>query len=181
MNEQDRHNLFSELIAQHHSALYAYIFAIVRNREDAGDVFQSVCLVLWRKFETFQPGSSFFAWARQTAKLVVRSFLRYRKKLPNCVGEELLDALAESVLEAQNEGAEVYLSALRRCRDKLAAADGELLELRYVEGLGSRQIADRLERPQPSICRSLNRIRNWLMECVEMELARQEHSGRELR
>ena len=180
MNEQDRHNLFSELIARHHSALYAYIFAIVRNREDAGDIFQSVCLVLWRKFETFQPGSSFFSWARQTAKLVVRSFLRHKKKLPSCVGEELLDAFAEIAFEAQDEASEAYLTALRRCRGKLGAADEELLELRYVEGLGSREIADRLQRPQPSVCRSLNRIRNWLLECVEMELARQEHSGKEL-
>jgi len=29
MKEQDRHNLFSELIAKHHRQLYAYIFAIV--------------------------------------------------------------------------------------------------------------------------------------------------------
>ena len=74
MNEQDRHNLFSELIARHQSELYAYIFAIVRNWEDADDLFQSVCLVLWRKFESFRPGSSFFSWARQTAKIEVRKF-----------------------------------------------------------------------------------------------------------
>ena len=68
MNEQERHNLFSDLIARHQSELYGYIFAVVRNWEDADDLFQSVCLVLWRKFESFQPGSSFFSWARQTAK-----------------------------------------------------------------------------------------------------------------
>ena len=180
MNEQDRHSLFSELIARYHSQLYAYIFAIVRNREDAGDLFQSVCLILWRKFESFQPGSSFFSWARQTAKLVVRSFLRHKKNLPSCVGEELLDALAETVLEGPNDGTELYLAALRRCREKLDAVDEELLELRYVEDLGSRDIADRLRRPQTSVCRSLNRIRNWLLECIEMELNRQEHSGKEL-
>ena len=27
---------------------------------------------------------------------------------------------------------------------------------------------------------SLNRIRRWLLECIQMELARQEHSGKEL-
>ena len=54
MNEQERHNLFSELIARHQSEIYAYIFAIVRNWEDADDLFQSVCLVLWRKFESFR-------------------------------------------------------------------------------------------------------------------------------
>ena len=57
MNEQDRHHLFTELITSHQSELYGYIFAVVRNRADADDLFQSVCVVLWRKFESFQPDS----------------------------------------------------------------------------------------------------------------------------
>ena len=100
--------------------------------------------------------------------------------MPNYVSEELLDALAETALDAQDDGAELYLAALRRCREKLSAADEELLQLRYVEDLGSREIADRLQRLQPNVCRSLNRIRRWLLECIQMELARQEHSGKEL-
>ena len=87
MNEQERHNLFSELIARHQSELYGYIFAVVRNWEDADDLFQSVCLVLWRKFESFRPGSNFFSWARQTAKIEVSNFLRH-KQLPSYVSEE---------------------------------------------------------------------------------------------
>ena len=158
MNTQDRHDLFSELISRHHSQLYAYIFAIVRNREDARDMFQSVCLVLWRKFDLFQPNTSFFSWARQTAKLVVRSFLRHKKKLSGHITEELMDALAETILEVENEGADLNLVALRHCREKLSAADAELLRLRYVEELGSHEIADRLQRPQPGVCNSLKHI-----------------------
>lgn len=176
MNEQDRHNLFCELVAHHHSQLYAYIFAMVRNREDASDLFQSVCLVLWRNFESFVPNSSFFSWARQTAKLVVRNFLRHKRRLSNHVSEELLDTLAETIADTRDEGAESYLTALRRCKVKLMAADQELLELHYVENLGSREIADRLHRPQPSVCHSLTRIRQWLLECIRMELLRQDYS-----
>jgi RNA polymerase sigma-70 factor (ECF subfamily) len=179
MNEQERHNLFSELIVRHQSELYAYIYAIVRNWEDSDDLFQSVCVVLWEKFESFRSGSSFFSWARQTAKFEVRKFLA-RKHVPTYVSEKLLDALAETTLSAQHGGVELALAALRRCREKLDIADEELLELRYVENLGSGEIAARLRRPQPSVCRSLNRIRNWLLECMTMELARQEHSGQEL-
>ena len=180
MNEQERQNLFVELITRHQSELYGYIYAVVRNWEDTDDLFQSVCLVLWKKFELFQPGSSFFSWARQTAKFVVRSFLRHKKKLLSCVGEELLDVLAATTFETPGEETETYLTALQHCRGKLTASDEELLELRYVEDLGSREIANRLQRPQQSICRSLNRIRTWLLECIEMELAQQEHSGEEL-
>jgi DNA-directed RNA polymerase specialized sigma24 family protein len=58
--------------------------------------------------------------------------------------------------------------------------DENLLELRYVEDLGSREIADRVQRPQQSVCQSLKRIRRWLLECVKVELARQERSGKEV-
>lgn len=180
MNDQDRHNLFSELVARYQSQLYAYIFAVVKNRDDTEDIFQSVCLVLWRKFELFQPGSSFFSWARQTAKLMICNFLRHKRNLSISASEELLDALAETVSQAQGDGVEFHVTALRRCREKLVATDEELLQLRYVEDLGIREIADRLRRLQPSVCRSLNRIRRWLLECTQLELAKQEHSRKEL-
>ena len=177
MNYQNRHNLFSELVARHHSQLYAYIFAVVKNQADAEDVFQSVCLVLWRKFSSFQPGDNFFAWARQTAKYVLCSFLRHKHNLPTCVNEELLDAFAETISSVHGDGVELHVAALRRCRGKLSVADEELLELRYVKALGIHEIADRLQRLQPSVCRSLNRIRRSLLECIQVEFARQDHPG----
>lgn len=179
MNEQDRHNLFSQLMTRYQSELYGYIYAVVRNWEDADDLFQSVCLVLWSKFELFRPGSNFFAWARQTAKITVSNFLKL-KQTPNYVSEEVLDTLTEIVIEPSSEEMEPYLAVLRRCREKLTATDEELLDLRYVEDLGSRQIADRVQRPQQSVCQSLKRVRRWLLNCVETELVRQGRSRREL-
>lgn len=177
MNHEERQNLFSELMACHQSELYGYIFAVVRNWQDADDIFQSVCLVLWSKFELFRPGSSFFAWARQTAKIKVSDFLRHRQP-PSRVSQKLLDTLTTVGIEGQDDAAEPYLAALRHCRGKLDAQDEELLELRYVHQLGTREIADRMQRLQPNVCKSLNRIRRWLLECVQRELARQEHSER---
>lgn len=173
MAKQEQHNLFSELLSRHQSQLYAYIFAIVRNREDASDLFQSVCLILWRKFDLFQPGTSFFCWARLTARRVVADFLK-RKKLLTHASEELLDALAATPLTPHSDETDVYLDALRHCREKLNDADQELLGLRYVEDVGSHQIADRLQRPQQSVCNSLTRIRRWLLECVLTELTKQD-------
>lgn len=176
MNEQEHQNLFSELIARHQNELYAYIFAIVRNWEDTDDLFQAVCVILWRKFGTFRHETSFISWARQTAQFEVRKFLRDRKTSTS-VSDELLDSLAETPLSVQPGDQDPAMVALERCREKLDVADAELLELRYVEDLGSHEIADRLERPQTSVCRSLNRIRNQLLKCVRMELNRHEHLG----
>jgi RNA polymerase sigma-70 factor, ECF subfamily len=178
MDERERHNLFTQLIDRHQSGLYGYIYAVVRNWEDTDDLYQSVCLVLWRKFASFQPGSNFFAWARQTARIEVSNYLR-RKRLPRYVPERLMDILTEIPARA-DAGSELYLVALRGCRERLAAADEELLQLRYVEELSTVEIADRLKRLRPSVSRSLNRIRRWLLECIEMELARQDRSTRKV-
>ena len=178
MNEPERHSLFAELITRHQSELYGYIYAIVRNWEDTDDLYQSVGLVLWSKFDSFQPGTSFFAWARQTAKIEVSNFLR-RKCSSNYLAKKLRDVLAETSLESDDADAETYLAVLRNCRKKLTAADDELLQLRYVEDLNTIEIANRQQRLQQSVSRSLNRIRRWLFECIRLELARQEHSSKE--
>lgn len=176
MNEQERQNLFSELMARHQSELYGYIFAVVKNWQDADDIFQSVCLVLWSKFSLFQPGSSFFAWARQIAKIKLSDHFR-NKQASNFVNEEkVLDTLAAVDLDAQDGEAEPYLAALRRCKQKLQVNDQELLDLRYGQELGTREIAEKIQRLQPNVCKSLNRIRYWLYECIHKEMARQEHS-----
>lgn len=174
MNDQDRRILFSELIARHQSELYSYIFAIVRNWHDADDLYQSACAILWQKFELFRPGTNFFSWARQTALFEIRKFLT-QKQASTSVSKVLFDALAETEMTTQCSGVELATAALRQCRKKLDTADEELLELRYVEELGSREIADRVNRPQKSVCRSLNRIRNLLLECIQRELHRHEH------
>jgi RNA polymerase sigma-70 factor, ECF subfamily len=179
MNEQERQELFAELITRHQGQIYACIYAVVRNSADTDDLFQSVCLVLWHRFESFRPGSNFLAWARQTAKNKVGNFVR-RKQLPIYVSEELVDVLMEDTARPYDDGVEAYVAALRHCREGLAAADEELLQLRYVEGLSTVDIAERIQRLQPSVSRSLNRIRRCLLECIQMELARLEQPSKEL-
>ena len=146
MNEQERHRLFSELVTRHRSALYGYIFAVVRSWEDADDLFQSVCLVLWNKFESFQPGTNFFAWARQTAKNKMSKFLRHKQQ-PHFVNEELLETLAEVAIGTKEDWAEAHQTTLQHCRERLVAADEELLALHYGEGLGTAPDC----RPTPPI------------------------------
>jgi RNA polymerase sigma-70 factor (ECF subfamily) len=177
MNEVDRQTLFSELVTRHQSELYSYIFAIVRNWDDADDLLQSVCLVLWQKFESFQLGSNFLFWATRTAKIVVSNHLRTKsKRSSNSTSDELLDALIETTMDVPPSGMEQYLDALRSCRNKLSSVDQQLVTLYYAEDLGSRGIADRLERSQPSLCNSLNRIRSRLFKCIQAELAQKQHS-----
>jgi len=77
-------------------------------------------------------------------------------------------------MEAKHGGTGLYLDALRRCREKLDAADEELLERSLCRG--SWQPPNRRPTaPTPTgVCNSLTRIQRWLFECIRIELARQE-------
>jgi RNA polymerase sigma-70 factor, ECF subfamily len=177
MSGPDHHNLFAELITAHQSELYGYIFALVRNRDDAADLFQSVCVVLWKKFDSFHRESeAFFPWARQAAIFEVRNFLRHKKSRRH-LAEKLLDAFTDSDFSRQSDSTTSYLAALRDCKAKLASADLQLLDYHYSKDLSAQEIADRIGRSRQSVCNSLLRIRRWLLDCIRMQLARQEHCG----
>lgn len=111
---------------------------------------------------------------------MVRNFIK-RKKRSASVSEALAEVLVTAACEAQSDSdmTEFYLTALDRCRKKLGLDDEGLLKLRYVEELGTRQIAERLGRAQASVCHSLARIRHWLYDCISAELTYQRQATRE--
>jgi len=175
MSKREQHDLFCELLTRYQGQLHGYILALVGNRTDADDLFQSTSMVLWRKFEAFQPGSSFLAWARRTAEFEVRNYLRQRRSLVVPFSEELLDALAAGELPPKSDSADAYLDGLRHCIDKLRTEDQQLLDYCYGDDLSVQQIADRIARSRQSVGKSLLRIRRELMRCVETRLLQEEH------
>ena len=63
------------LWVQYQSRVYAYIRALVFRRADAEDILQEVAVVLWRKYDQFEPGSRFDQW-RPGQPCRTRSFIR---------------------------------------------------------------------------------------------------------
>ena len=57
--DSDRDRRFTEQLECHHRRLYGYIFTLLRNHQDAQDVFQQTSLVLWEKFDEFRPDTNF--------------------------------------------------------------------------------------------------------------------------
>ena len=64
----DRDRRFTEQLQRHHRRLYGYVFTLLRNHQDAQDVFQQTSLVLWEKFDEFQPDTNFLTWACTVAR-----------------------------------------------------------------------------------------------------------------
>ena len=55
---------------QHQDRVYGYIVLMLPNRHDAEDVFQQTSLILWQKWDQFDPEQDFLSWACGIARNV---------------------------------------------------------------------------------------------------------------
>jgi RNA polymerase sigma-70 factor, ECF subfamily len=164
---ENREDEFLLLFARAQRRIHAYILALVFDANSAADLLQEVNIVLWRKFDQYQSGTNFFAWAREIARL---SVLRHRQTTAARIvtlDPQVLDELAERFADATSLGEEDRRQeALTNCLEKLSDADRELILARYRPGASVKAIAERSQRTVNSVSQSLSRIRRLLAECV---------------
>ena len=70
------HDEFVRQLNAAHRRLLGYLVSLLGNRHDAEDVLQRACVTMWRKFETFERGTKFAAWASTVAFYEARNFQR---------------------------------------------------------------------------------------------------------
>jgi RNA polymerase sigma-70 factor (ECF subfamily) len=162
---------FAELVRQHQSQLFGYIHSLLRNLNDADDVFQQTTLILWRKFAEYDRGRSFLSWACGVARFEVANFLRARNRQKLYFTDELNLLLIEAHAEVLHEELEERRDALTRCAAKLRANDRKLLDDCYRDDTNVAQVAEREGRSPQSVHNSLRRIRRALFECIRRTLA----------
>lgn len=165
---------FLNLYSACQRSLYVYIVTLIGNPVDAHDVLQDTSLVLWQKFDQFELGTSFMAWAHEVARYRV---LRYRQIHANdtpIFEPRVLDALAARITEPNPDQDSFRTEKLVGCVEALADADRELIRLRYSNGVRVKALAQRLHRSENAVSQSLGRIRRLLRKCVEDALERRE-------
>jgi RNA polymerase sigma-70 factor (ECF subfamily) len=166
----DRHGLFVQLLNASHRRLLGYLVSLLGNRHDAEDVLQRASVTLWRRFETFTPGTDFLAWASTVAFYEAKNFQRMAARSRLQFNDSLLQILAaERVADLAH--AEARLDALEVCVQKLDKTGRRLIEAAYFEGADIVSLAAQLGRAPQTLYNKLNLIRRALAECVERRMA----------
>lgn len=166
----DSDRLTTLMISQQRE-LFLYIYSLVHRFDDANDILQEVNLALWRDPKQSANVADFRSW---TYRIAYNQILTYRKRqgrLRLHFDDSLLANLAEKAC-SQDELAEAYQAALRRCSQTLPAPNWQLLAMRYQESLPITTIAQRLGRSAATVSQSLYRIRATLLKCIRNTLAR---------
>jgi RNA polymerase sigma-70 factor (ECF subfamily) len=170
----DRKAEFAAHLSQHQGQLFGYIHSLVRDLDDAEDLFQQTSLVMWDKFDQFDPSRSFVGWACGVARFEILNFLRARSRNRLYFSDELNLALIEAQDTLDHEQLEERRDALAGCMKKLRERDKDLLEACYGRSAHVRDVAVARGRSAQSVHNSLRRIRRSLFECMRRTMA---HGG----
>ena len=165
---------FLDLYSACQHSLYVYIVTLIGNPIDAHDVLQDTSLVLWQKFDQFELGTSFWAWAREVARYRVLRYRQIHADDAPILEPRVLDVLAAR-LRASDLGEDPFRTeTLLGCVEALGDADRELIRLRYLTGVRVKVLSERLHRSENAVSQSLGRIRRLLRKCVEEAAVRRE-------
>lgn len=157
------------LFTRHSRAIYSYILTLLLNQSDADEVYQETSIVLWEKFDDYQAGTNFQAWACRIAFFEVRNFRRkHKRSVP--LSNEVIELVAEDTLSMAGH-LDDRQQALEGCLGKLPVKDRELIRHRYYENLAPKEIAQRFRRSVYAVYRALNRIHDTLFRCIELSAA----------
>jgi len=160
---------FLKEFALHHDRLFAYLFSLLPHRPDAEDVFQRTSLVLWQKFDQWEPGSDFLSWACSVAFYEARNFIRIASRDRLRFGEAVLESLAKdraATLRRRDE----RVAALQQCLRKLDRDERELLQRAYVDEESIRELARRDGQAAQTLYNRLNLLRKRLLMCVDLRV-----------
>ena len=164
---------FMKLYTQHQRRLYVYLLSMVHNVADAEELLQETSYVLWRKFEEYQPGSHFAAWACRIGYLEVLKFREGRHRRELILSPGFLERVATKMANT-GDLLEKRTDAFNDCMAKLDEPDRHLITRRYTPGASVKTVAAELNRPARSVSKSLVRIRKVLLECIDRQMRQED-------
>ncbi len=153
------------LLTAAHDRLLGYLLALLGRWHDAQDVLQRASILMWRKFDSFERGTDFAAWASTICFYEAKSFQRTASRSAAHFDEALLALLAAERAEdlRRHEGRR---AALEACLATLREDDIRLLRASCAEHGDIVALAERMDRAPRTLYNKLARLRRQLAECV---------------
>jgi RNA polymerase sigma-70 factor (ECF subfamily) len=161
---------FLRLFFQHQADLRAFIGSLVRSRPDFDDVFQETTLTLWEKFREYDPKLSFGAWARGVATNKILQWRDRKGRTPTPFSPQAIQAISDAFDRGQVLGSHTS-DALDHCLQSLPAESRQLLTWWYAEEWSIERIAQHIGRATAATYKTLARLRQRLLECIQRRLA----------
>ena len=172
-SEAKRDRLLKEAF-RYHLELLTYARSLLGSYTAAEDAVQEAMLVVVRKFDQFQEGTSMLAWCRSIVRLEVLR-LKQKKHRERNLTERLLDDAIDAAFDefqtAQNlDEAACSREALESCLQRVSERGQNVLKARFVDELSYEQISHRIGMTLEAVRKMLFRVKKQVRSCVETSL-----------
>jgi RNA polymerase sigma-70 factor, ECF subfamily len=164
---------FLSLFLRSEREIFRYVAALVPNVADAEDIVQQAALSLWEKFDTYDPNQPFTPWACRFALNKAKQWIERRQRWQALLESGLAEELAQRREELRPE-LELRLRHLEGCLGKLPDEQRSLVEGYYYRRDGIEKLAENSGRTIAATYKTLQRIRQALLVCVEEHAAKPE-------
>lgn len=163
---------FLDLFLANQSSLYAILIAGGVASTDLDDVLQQLALLIWEKFDQFEQGTNFRAWAFAFARNLLQRYhaASARQARVRPLPADLLDALATLEVTGHPELISDRAEHLKGCLDRLHPDARRLIAWRYGDRLSFDDLAARAGRSSQALRTKLSRIRRVLRDCIELHM-----------
>jgi len=161
---------FLRLFTANQPRIFAYIFSMLPDWNDAEEVLQATWVVLWQSFDNFESGTNFNRWACKVALHQVLTFRKRQKRNPSSFSDSFVEAVSQEN-DALSESLADQRQALSQCIGKLNTRDRDLVKRCYTSGAKIKEVAQQLDRPPGTVYKALTRVRRALFACIKQTLA----------
>src|SRR6266403_6118656 len=103
LNQAERRKLLMGLMTRHQRRIFSYIYTLVPDRYDAEDLLQETSLVICEKFDAFEEGTDFVAWACQIAYWRIRYSRQKFARSKVLFDQDILDVVAQTASAMADE------------------------------------------------------------------------------
>jgi len=165
----EKYETFVRLFVSHEARLRGFVRTLMPHWDAVDEVMQETSLVAWRKFDQFDPGSNFMAWAAAIARFESLKHLRRKSRERLVFNDDILDLLAEESLE-ESEVLEQQRAALGSCLEKLDARQKHLLQMAYQPGVKFHEVAAEAGKSTQAFYKTIQRLRASLLSCAERQM-----------
>jgi len=141
---------YDELVRRYQERIYATIYHMTSNHEDANDLAQEAFIKGYHALKTFKGGSSFYTWVYRIAVNKTINFLKQRKNRSQMSLNDLdvnvehdpdLVALVSDKTPRREVGLTELQEKLNEAMQKLSEAHRLVVTLHDVQGLSHEEIA----------------------------------------
>ncbi len=168
---------FEQLYDRYSPLLYTLIKKIVGDKEIAGEILSDVFVIIWKRIDQFDfKSNNVYTWLITIARNKAIDQLR---RLKNKEETEIYDDKYEEEFiltklspEIESLDLEQVLNKRDRIKEILASltdAQRYVLELSYYEGMGEKEIAEKLKIPLPTVKSKLQLAMNIIRQKLSEE------------